>query len=70
MVRNLPAMQETLVPSLDGEDPLEKGMVTCSSILARESRGQRSLAGCSPWCSRIEHHWVTKTLFKESIFLS
>ena len=34
MVRNLPVMQETLVQSLDGEDPLEKGMATCSSILA------------------------------------
>ena len=34
LVRNLPAMQETLVPSLDGEDPLEKGMATHSSILA------------------------------------
>ena len=28
MVKNLPAMQETLVPSLGGEDPLEKGMAT------------------------------------------
>ena len=27
-------MQETLVPSLDGEDPLEKEMATHSSILA------------------------------------
>ena len=34
MVKNLPAMQETLVRFLGGEDPLEKGMVTCSSILA------------------------------------
>ena len=25
MVKNLPAMQEILVPSLDWEDPLEKG---------------------------------------------
>ena len=33
-VKNLPAMQETWVPSLDQEDPLEKGMVTHSSILA------------------------------------
>ena len=33
-VKNLPAMQETWVPSLDGEDPLEKGMSTYSSILA------------------------------------
>ena len=34
MVRNLPAMQETQVPSLGGEDPLEEGMATLSSILA------------------------------------
>ena len=26
MVKNLPAMLETLIRSLDGEDPLEKGM--------------------------------------------
>ena len=34
MVKNLSAMQETLVPSLDGEDPLKKGVATHSSILA------------------------------------
>ena len=34
MVKNLPAMQETQVQTLDQEDPLEKGMVTHSSILA------------------------------------
>ena len=34
MVKNLPAMQETWVRSLDQEDPLEKGMATHSSILA------------------------------------
>ena len=34
MVKNLPAMQETWVQSLDQEDPLEKGMATHSSILA------------------------------------
>ena len=33
-LKNLPAMQETWVPSLDWEDPLEKGMATHSSILA------------------------------------
>ena len=33
-VKNLPVMQETLVPFLGGEDPLEKGMTTHSSILA------------------------------------
>ena len=34
MVKNLPAMQETQVPSLVWEDPLEQGMATQSSILA------------------------------------
>ena len=34
MVKNLPAMQETLVRSLGQEDSLEKGMATHSSILA------------------------------------
>ena len=34
MVKNLPAMQETQVHSLDWEDPLEKKMTTHSSILA------------------------------------
>ena len=33
MVKNLPAMQETPVQSLDWEDPLEKEMATHSSIL-------------------------------------
>ena len=34
MVKNLPAMRETLVQSLGQEDPLEKEMSTHSSILA------------------------------------
>ena len=33
-VKNLPAVQETQVPSLGWEDLLEKGMATYSSILA------------------------------------
>ena len=33
MVKNLPAMQETRVQSLDQEDPLVEGMATHSSIL-------------------------------------
>ena len=33
-VKNLPVMLETWVRSLDGEDPLEKGMATNFSILA------------------------------------
>ena len=35
MVKKLPAMQETWVPSLGQEDPLEKGMETHSSIAWR-----------------------------------
>ena len=34
LVKNLPEMQETLVQSLGWGDPLEKGKVTHSSILA------------------------------------
>ena len=34
MVKNVPAMQETQVQSLGGEDPLEKEIATHSSILA------------------------------------
>ena len=36
------------VQSLHQEDPLEKEMPTQSSILARKSQGQRSLAGSRP----------------------
>ena len=32
-VKNMPAMQETQVPSLGQEDPLEEGMATHSNIL-------------------------------------
>ena len=35
-VKNLPAKEETRVPSLSREDPLEKGMAIHSSILAWE----------------------------------
>ena len=34
MVKNLPAITETQGPSLGGEDPLEEGMASHSSILA------------------------------------
>ena len=35
LVKNLTVMWETWVPSMGWEDPLEKGKVTHSSILAR-----------------------------------
>ena len=44
-VKNLPAMQETQACSLGQEDPLEKGMVTHSSILAWEIPWTEELGG-------------------------
>ena len=48
-VKNLPAMQETLVQSLGQEDPLEKKWQPIPVFLPGEFYGQRSLAGCSLW---------------------
>ena len=45
MVKNLPAMQETWLQSLGREDPLEKGMVTHSSILAWKIPGTEEPGG-------------------------
>ena len=45
--KNLPAMQEMWVQFLGGEDPLEEGMATHSSILVGKFYGQRSLMGYS-----------------------
>ena len=42
VVKNLPAMQEMQVQSLDWEDPLEEGMATHSSIPARSPRDKRT----------------------------
>ena len=36
-VKNLPAIQETQVRSLDRKDPVKKEMATHSSILAKEN---------------------------------
>ena len=47
-MKNLLALQETLVRSLDWEDLLEKGMSTHSVFLPEEFHGQRILAGYNP----------------------
>ena len=49
MVKNLPAMRETWIGSLDWEDTLEKGMAAYSSIQPGEFHGQKRLADYSPW---------------------
>ena len=48
-VENLPAMLETWVQSLGRKDPLEKGMVTHSSILAWRIPWTEESGGYSPW---------------------
>ena len=61
-VKNLSAMQETQVRSLGGEDPLDKGMATHSSILAwripwtEEPGGLRSIG-----LQKVVHDWATNT---------
>ena len=59
-LKNLPAMQETQVQSLDWEDPLEKGMAPHSSILAwrfpwTEEPGELQFMGLQ-W---VSHDWET-----------
>jgi len=48
-LKNLPAIQETQVQPLDGEDPLEKEMATTPVFFPGEFYGQRSLVDYSPW---------------------
>ena len=59
--RKPPAMQETWVQSLGGEDPLEKGMATHSSILAWEIPWTEVPAGLQSIVSqRVRHALATK----------
>ena len=56
LVKSLPAMWETCVQSLGWEDPLEKGMVTHSSILAWRIPGTEEPGGLQSMGSkRIGH---------------
>ena len=55
-VKNLPAMQETRVQSLCGEDPLEKGIATHSSILAWEIPRTEEPGGLQSMGSGIVGH--------------
>ena len=63
IVKNPPARQETQVQSLGREDPLEKGMVTHSRILAwripwtKEPGGLQSMGS-----KRVRHDCVTNTI--------
>ena len=61
LIKNLPAMQETQVWSLDWEDPLRKGLATHFSILGwkipwTEESGRLQSMGSQ----RVGHHLATK----------
>ena len=71
MVKNLPAMQETQVQSLDWEDPLEKGMETDSSILAwripqSEEPGRLQSMGSQ----RVRRDWAINPFFLSLLMIS
>ena len=62
LVKNLPAVQQTQLWSLGWEDPLEKEMVTHSSILAWKISWTEEPAGLQfMGLQRIGHDWVTNT---------
>ena len=66
VVKNLPAVQETWVRSLGGEDPLETEMATHSSILAWRipwTGEPGRLQSLGP--QRVGHDWVTIFLFSK-----
>ena len=61
-MNNLPAMPETWVLSLGGENPLEEGLATHSSILAGEipmDRGawQDTVRGCAKSRTQLSLNW-------------
>ena len=54
-IKNLPAMEETLVQSPGQEDPLEEGMATHSSFLAwRIPWAERPDGLWSIWLQRVQ----------------
>ena len=73
LVRNIraslvPAMQETLVQFLGGQNPLEKEMATYSSILAWRSPQTEEPDGLqSMRPQRVRHNWATKHTYTRNI---
>ena len=62
VVKNLPAMQETWIWSLDQEDhdPWRRKWQPTTVLLPGKSHGQRNLAGYSPRGCRVGYDLVTK----------
>ena len=70
-------MQETLIPSLGWENPLEEGMQPIPVELPGESHGQRNPERYSPWgCKKSDptqatgHAWTHIHYFNSCLFLS
>ena len=62
MVKNMPAVRETQVRLLGGEDPLEKRMATHSSILAWRISWAEEPGGLQSMGSQRDgHNLVTNT---------
>ena len=62
MVKNPPAMQETWVQSPDWDNPLKKGMVTHSIILAWRIPWTEEASGLqSTGSQRVGYNWATNT---------
>ena len=59
MVKNLPAMQETWVQSLNQEDPLEKEIAAHSSMLAWEIPWTGDQQATVHGVARVRHDLVT-----------
>ena len=65
MVKNMPAMQETQVWFLGGEDPLEKRMATHSSILAWRISWAEEPGGLQSMGSQRDGHNLKTNTNKE-----
>ena len=74
MVKDLPTIQETQIPSLGWEDPLEKGMATHSSIPAWKIPWTEEPGSYSPWGGKesdtterltLSHFSKSKTIWIE-----
>ena len=70
MVKNPPVVLKTLVQSPSQEDPLEKGAVTHSSILAWRIPWREEPIGLQSMRSeRVGHDWATKHNHRVVVFL-
>ena len=68
-VKNLPAVQEAWVRSLDQEDPLEREMATHSSTVSWRISWTEGPGGLQSMGSqRVGHDWVTNTYYPHVAF--